>query len=145
MNLNCWLNDCRFLTGLARKRALEPYGKPVANKIITHQIAGGMRTTIPIPLPKDARSRIDNEMLRINLAVCGLPYSQYLLIIETKREAIAVSFRPNDGVVVVVRSTKPNAPEAERAAVNIRDKPLDMRRNLRCTRQLRSVLLSTAK
>lgn len=130
MNLNCWLMDTWRLRVLTRIRALNPDACSVANELLGHQITRRVRSAIPIPLPLHARGGEDNELLRINPTSGRMPYSQRLLVVEVQDKAITVGLGANDHVNVVVGLAKPDSPKAQCAAVNVREKLLDVRCDL---------------
>ncbi len=127
MYLDCWLIETRPGVVFARKRGCETDLGLTSDEIIALQIAGGVRTTIIIPLPKHPRRQADDELVRVNLASLWMPNSQGLFLVKMQDKTIPIGLGLNNRVVIVVRPAKPNAPKPQRATVDVRKKLLDLR------------------
>ena len=88
-----------------------------------------MRAAIIIPLPEHASRGLNNELLSVNSPALRVPDLQDFFFIEMENEAITLGFSPYNGMPIVMGSAEPDAPEAQSAAMNVRQESLHVRRD----------------
>src|SRR5690349_13825714 len=124
-----------------RKCALENHFWSSPGEIVCHQISGRVRTAIPVPLPEHASCGVNHKLVSINVPALWMPDLQGFLLVEMDHEAVSIRLCADDRVPIIMGSAEPDAPEAQRAAANVRQKALDVSRCLSRARRTQNGLV----
>jgi hypothetical protein len=72
-----------WCAGLAeRKSALEADLRSMTDELVAHQVFGGVRAAVPVPLPEHAARRMDDELFGINPPAFRVLELQGFLVVE---------------------------------------------------------------